>query len=400
VDLAPRPLTRPPSRGQLIALDCLAALAYTNVLLTLTRSDVAARPAWLSYAIAGGIGLPIAVRRLWPVPAFGVAFVVSVLAVLLDVARDNFVAAAFVLYVVALTQPSRRWVPTAAIGALSVAGMVLLSVGGTSIPAASRAAPVSRPADRLALLASSTTLLGGAWTAGRAVRERRAYALRSAEQVAERAVAAERLRIARELHDIVAHSMSLIAVKAGVANHVVRARPQEAHDALGVIETTSRKALAELRHLLGVLRAGDIAGQARVDTAPAPGPAELAELAERAAVGGIEVDLHVRGAQHLPEGVGLSVYRIVQEALTNVVKHAAPARCRVVVAADARAVTVDVTDDGPAAVTASALAAGHGLVGIRERVALYDGTMRVGPRPQGGFALSVRLPYESGGPPP
>lgn len=147
--------------------------------------------------------------------------------------------------------------------------------------------------------------------------ERREYAARSAERLARESVAEERLRIARELHDVVAHSVGLIAVKAGVANHVLRSRPEEAHEALRVIETSSRSALVEMRRLLGVLRTEP------PGLGPLPGLAALPELAERTRLAGVAVDLDVRDAGGVPEGVGLSVYRIVQEALTNVVKHAA-----------------------------------------------------------------------------
>jgi signal transduction histidine kinase len=209
-------------------------------------------------------------------------------------------------------------------------------------------------------------------------------------------VTEERLRIARELHDVVAHGMSLIAVKAGVANHVLEARPQEAQDALRVIETTSRGALTEMRQLLGVLRSGSDAGEAPASLSPAPGAGGLRELADRAAMAGVRVSMEVRGLERLPEGVGLSVYRIVQEALTNVVRHAAPARCSVVVEADGRSVTIEVADDGPGrrVLPAGEPGHGHGLVGMRERVAMYGGVFRAGPRRAGGFGVSVRLPYE------
>ena len=230
--------------------------------------------------------------------------------------------------------------------------------------------------------------LGGAWTMGQAVRERRAYAARAAERLARESVTEERLRIARELHDVVAHSVGLIAVKAGVANHVMRTRPQEAHDALRVIETVSRGALVEMRHLLGVLRTDP------ADLVPVSGVEGLPELAERATLAGVTVDLDVRGAAGLPQGVGLSVYRIVQEALTNVVKHAAPARCRVDVEADGRQVRIEVADDGPGRRTLPAHAEGHGLIGMRERVMMYGGVFEAGPRPGMGFRVFACLPYQ------
>ena len=171
------------------------------------------------------------------------------------------------------------------------------------------------------------------------------------------------------------------------------ARPPagEAQDALRVIESASRTALAEMRHLLGVLRS-DVDG---VELAPVPGVAGLPALADRAEQAGVPVELDVRCAERLPDGVALSVYRIVQEALTNVVRHAAPTRCRVSVVAEAGEVRVEVTDDGPGTRTpAPERHAGHGLIGMRERVLMYGGSLHAGPRPEGGFGVSARIPYE------
>jgi signal transduction histidine kinase len=198
-------------------------------------------------------------------------------------------------------------------------------------------------------------------------------------------VAEERLRIARELHDIVAHSMGLIAVKAGIGNHVAEARPAEAREALRVIEATSRSSLTEMRHLLGVLRS-------EVDSpalAPAPDPAGIPALVERARTAGVTVSLILDGTDDLAEGLGLSVYRIVQEALTNVVRHAAPTRCAITVAVAEETVRVEVTNDGPRVARGPG---GHGLIGMRERVAVYGGTFEAGPRPEGGWRVVAVLP--------
>ena len=334
-----------------------------------------------------GIAVPLAVRRLWPVPVFGLVLAMSVLAMVLGAERQSFVAAAFALYPVALSQPRRRWVPTPAIGVLSA----LAVLGGILVGVPNWVAVRVGPA------VVGIALLGGAWTIGRAVRERRAYAARSATQLAERAVADQRLRIAWELHDIVAHSVGVVAVKAAVANHVLAVRPEEAYDALRVIETTSRTALVEMRQLVGVLRSDPDVGGTAAELTPAPGLAGLAVLADRAALAGVHVGLDVRGIDDLPGGVALSVYRIVQEALTNVVRHAAPARCTVTVAGagigTGREVRVQVSDDGPGARVLPAGAqepSGHGLIGMRERVAGYGGTFTAGTLPGGGFGVSAR----------
>jgi signal transduction histidine kinase len=225
------------------------------------------------------------------------------------------------------------------------------------------------------------------WTTGRAIYTRREYAAKSAVQLANAAVGDERLRIARELHDIVAHSMSLIAVKAGIANHVADQRPEEARDALRIIEATSRGTLTEMRRMLGVLRSET------ADLTPAPGLSGLPELAEQARMAGVDVTMTSPDTE-LPSGLEMSVYRIVQEALTNVVKHAGPVRCEVTVTANGKEVRIDVTDNGPGGPTGS----GHGLIGMRERVMMYDGSFTAGPRPEGGFAVSARMPYSGDAP--
>ncbi|GAA1591447.1 hypothetical protein GCM10009789_51790 [Kribbella sancticallisti] len=182
--------------------------------------------------------------------------------------------------------------------------------------------------------------------------------------------------------------MGLIAVKAGVANHVLKVRPEEVSDALGVIETTSREALVELRHMLGLLRDEPLP--------PPGGLAALPELADRVRSLGLEVDLQVRGTDRLPEGVELAVYRIVQECLTNVAKHSGASSCRVVVDADGHEVLIQVSDQGTNT-SATAPAEGHGLIGIRERVSLYGGTLVAGRGPAGGFEVTAKLPYRSAG---
>jgi signal transduction histidine kinase len=370
------PLPRLSRRG-LIGLDAGAALLYALVLLVLP-ADTAASPI-LVLPLAVAAALPLAVRRLWPVPVFAAVLSASTATLLLGLPWDTYAAAGFALYQVALTRRRRRWIPTLLIGVVSAVFIFAGAVAG----------PVGAQAEILGRLLLGASVLGASWTLGRVVRERRAHAAHAARRLADQAVSDERLRIARELHDVVAHSMSLIAVKAGVAVHVAEARPEEALDALRVIETTSRGTLTEMRHLLGVLRTGS----ADADLTPSPGLADLTGLAERAAMAGVHVALDV-DAGELPDGVALSAYRIVQEAVTNVVKHAAPARCRVRVRADGLRMRIDVTDDGPG-VRVLPGGDGHGLIGMRERVMMYGGDFSAGPRPEGGFAVSAAFPYDS-----
>lgn len=356
------------TRGQLVGLDCLAALGFTLAYLSAVAS--ADLPPWARLALPVGLALPLAVRRLYPKTVFWTVLLVAAVAMALMAINAAYLAPAYALYLVALTARGRSWIPAAVVAVTALAG---LTIAGT---------PASAPVWWTSLvgqLLPGAAAFGAVWTMGRAVAARRAYTARLSEQ----AVVEERLRIARELHDVVAHSMGLIAVKAGVANHVIRTRPDEASDALRVIETASRSALVEMRHLLGVLRTPE------ADLRPAPGLDGLEELADRARMAGVRVDLDIHPGP-LPEGVALAVYRIVQEALTNVVKHAAPTTCRVTVAVG-DAVTVDVTDDGPGR---GPVELGHGLVGMRERVMMYGGAFEAGPRPEGGFRVAATLPYK------
>jgi signal transduction histidine kinase len=246
-------------------------------------------------------------------------------------------------------------------------------------------------------------ILGAAWLLGRFVGDRRVYATKleqrtaeleqAREELARRAVAEERLRLARELHDVVAHSISVIAVQSGVGAHVANTQPEEAAKALAAIEATSRAALTELRRLLGVLRQE---GEPQGSLAPVPGLADLDALLAEVAKAGLAVRLGVEGTPSpLPAGVDLSAYRIVQEALTNVVKHAGPARAQVTIGYHEQDVTVEVTDDGRGAAASTSdgqARVGHGLIGMRERVAAFGGDLKVGPEPGGGFRVAARLP--------
>lgn len=391
-ELASSPRGRLSSR-QLVVLDVVAAAGYLAVVLSPDDGTGTAAPGWARVLLLFAVGAPVAVRRRWPLPVLGVTLLASMAAVAVGVLNDPLVALALAAYPVAVTRPHRLPIPTAVIGTLSVVILIGLVVG--------RSGPVASPeaVQQPVIVVLGLVLVGFSWTVGRTVRDRRAYAEQAATQRAERAVADERLRIARELHDVVAHSMGVIAVKAGVANHVVDRQPDEARAALQTIESSSRDALAEMRQLLGLLRATGGAGEPAA-LHPTPGLAALPDLVERAAQVGVRVDLDVDGAAPVPEGVGLSVYRIVQEAITNVVKHAAPARCRVRVATVDDEVRIEVDDDGPGVrklPAAPGPEGGHGLVGMRERVGMYHGRLRAGPAPDGGFQIRAVLPYGPAG---
>jgi signal transduction histidine kinase len=240
-----------------------------------------------------------------------------------------------------------------------------------------------------------------AWLAGENVRvrrirlsalEERARILEHDRELRDRqAVGEERLRIARDLHDVVAHSMSVIAVQAGVANHVIDSRPELARQALATVETNTRAALVEMRRLLGVLRQGD---ESSASLAPAPGLSDVPALALQFGQAGLAVELRVDGQPDgVPDGVDLSAYRIVQEGLTNVLRHGGPT-AQVIIGHPGAAVVIEICDEGPG-VRASIddNGPGHGLIGMRERVAVFGGRLTAGPRPGGGFRLMATLPF-------
>jgi signal transduction histidine kinase len=227
----------------------------------------------------------------------------------------------------------------------------------------------------------------GVWALAEAARNRRV----AIEQEARRAVGEEQARIARELHDVIAHSVSVIVVQAAAAEDVFDRRPDQARAALGSIERAGRDALAELRRLLAAVRPGVAADP----TGPQPGLDRLDELAEPLRAGGLTVVVRREGpAASLPAGVDLSAYRIVQEALTNTLRHARASRAEVTVRYSSDAVDVDVRDDGRGTAGSDGDPVGHGLVGMRERAALLGGTLEAGPLPQGGYRVHAHLPLE------
>jgi signal transduction histidine kinase len=241
-----------------------------------------------------------------------------------------------------------------------------------------------------------------AWLIGDYLRTRRAYVAQLEERAArlererdqDRRLAAdeERTRIARELHDVVAHDVSVIAIQAGAARAVQASKPEAAAQALGLIETTARETLIELNRLLGVLRG---ANGATPDRSPQPGIGQLAGLVEELRAAGIEVDARVEGkAEPLPPALDLSAYRILQEATTNVLKHARARRVDIRVRYSEAMLALDIRDDGSGDGGDPASSSGHGLIGMRERVALFGGALRAGRDPAGGFSVHARLPLE------
>jgi signal transduction histidine kinase len=462
------PLTQRMRTGHWIAIDFVVATFGALFLVAAIHPYQLMNPLPDALLVAVGVFVPVALRRRAPMVAFGGLLVLAVLLSGMAVAAAAvvFIAAAYALYAVTLTSSKRTGV--AALGLVLVL-MVIITTTGRSHPAVVLGGPY-------APVALANVL---AWTVGYSVRQRRLYVIRLQQQAASSAVADERLRIARELHDVVAHSMSVIAVQAGYGQYVIDDSPEGAREALGAIQVTSREALDEMRRMLGVLRAQDTApapgpgltdqpvteAGLRVDgddaagvgpgngtapgcdrggpapLAPAPGLANLDRLIKRTGGAGVRVDLEVYGqARPLPAGLDLSAYRIIQEALTNVVKHAGSgARCTVHLGYDEGVLAIRVTDDGGPSTTlpgyggpnaaghavradvgadsriaaavganvavgqGTALAAwrmpsepsvstGHGIIGMRERAHLCGGELTARPLREGGFQVTASLP--------
>ncbi|MFE5087932.1 sensor histidine kinase [Streptomyces mirabilis] len=373
------------SRRRLVLLDGAAALGLALLpQLTLVRPDSGGAPGGLTVSLLSfATALPLAVRRLWPVPVFAIVLVASCVALAAGLGPAVFLSAAYALYLVATTRRRQLGRSAVIVGGASTAGAALLTVtGGQHYTGGTLAVQ----------LLFGLLVLGATWAAGTAVRERRESLRRTIVQAAEQAKVEERMRIARDIHDVVTHSVGLIAIKAGVANHVIATHPEEAREALTVIEDISRRALRDMRATLKVLRREHVDQQQ--DLQPVPGLSDLPSLVRTAEAAGVSVDLRSDCAEEPPDGVALTAFRIVQEALTNVVKHAAPTRCLVSVTAQDGVLTIGVTDDGPGPGHRPTVPGGDmGLVGMRERAVAHGGTLTAGPRPGAGFRILATLPY-------
>ena len=392
----------PDARRPLLVLDAVLAVILAGALLySNTRpegSSVGAAAGAVRSAGTLVAASAVAVRRLDARWAFTAATVGASLASALGGAPMVSVCIAITAYSAATAGEYRLWWAPPAAASAMIAGAV--ATGDVH--------------SWLAALIASVAVVCVGWLAGQAARERRNRILAAAEQRAGRerqhaadlrqAAVDERLVIARELHDIVAHSMSVIAVRAGVARVVMDHDPAEVKEALGIIETTTRQALHEMRLLVAVLREQEPGSSA---LAPTPGLADLEALADQVRQAGVDLRVDVRGpARPLPPGVDLSAYRIAQEALTNVVRHAGPTSATLRIEYRPDDVLIDVTDDGLAATVEPAstdlartdlapAGTGHGLIGMSERVALFDGRLRAG-RLGPGFQVNAVL--RTGGP--
>jgi signal transduction histidine kinase len=354
------------------------ALALGLVALAVAVSGQAA--AWqhggrqvgvLGSALVLGAGLPLAVRRLWPLPVLAAAVGATSAYLLLGFPYGPILfAPAVAVYTVASLHPAR----TATIAA------------GAALPVLlAHTALDSGPLGVLGLLP------GAAWVVlpyalGRVVRVGRESAARTRAEEVRRYAYEERLRIAQEVHDVVGHGLAAMHMQAEIALHLLPRHPEQAGPALAAISRTSKEALDELRATLAVVRRDP------------PGLASLDDLVSRVSGTGLPVDLTVTGPPvPVPSTVDLTAYRVVQEALTNVLRHAGPASAAVRVAYRERALTVEVTDTGAGSSTVDGGPAGHGLAGMRERVAALDGVFEAGTRVGGGFRVFASLPLAGTG---
>jgi signal transduction histidine kinase len=385
-----RSLQRP---WQLVLIDLLMAVTITPVTVYATVNNAPALSSAtvvLMWLVALAVSVPLTIRRQWPIAVFSVVLASAIVATLLGMfVTGPVLAVAVALYPVAVSVGPRR--SAVALGA-ALLGVALASVLTATVlyPHFLVIAPNTRSfnTDLVSSLGFAWFTIGLGWALGRRLRARREYDSQIAEHRARQAVSEERLRIAREMHDVVAHSIGVIVMKAAVANHVYDTRPQESREALGVIESVGRAALTDIQRVLGSLRSAEDA-----DLAPSPDLGELPKLIENARLADVEVELDRGIIPALPAAVQLSAYRIVQEALTNIIKHAvAPARCTIRITAESGELHLAVIDDGTPCRPVGE--PGHGLIGMRERAALHHGTLVAGWQPHGGFAVHARLPFQ------
>jgi signal transduction histidine kinase len=373
-ELARRPPR--PTRGDLLLVGVLAVWALLEALF-----GDGPGPRWLRVLVALGYTVPLVWRRQAPL---------AVMSVIAAVAAARFLTAD-------VEEQGAMPFPCLLVGTFSVGLYVrslALAVVGGLIPVAVFAVAATSNGWAGDLTIVDVTIINfficSAWTAGRLV-QRRAVQVEQAEAAGDErsreAVVAERARIARELHDIVAHSVSIIAMQAGAADELVERDPGRAREHMRTVRRTAREALVEMRRLLEVLREDEPV------YVPQPGLARVGDLVEEARGAGLPVELVEEGdADPVPAGIDLAAYRIVQEALTNVRKHAGPVPTRVRVRSGPERIELEVVNEPGN--TGNGGGSGRGLVGMRERARVYGGRVDAGPEPDGGFAVRASLPLQ------
>ena len=363
----------------------LAVLLGAVVLQSASDENGPKEPAWAVLALLELTALPLAVRRRWPLAVLGVTLAAAIAGDLLF-SGFQLPGPAIALYTVAAHCERRHSLVAA--GTTAVALVVPVVAGAAT-----------EPLFALAMYA----VFAAAWALGENLRTRRAYLgelearaerlEREQDEAARRAVADEQARIARELHDVISHNVSVMVVQAAAGGDVFETRPERAREVLGSIESTGREALAELRRLLGVVRPADDAPAG--DYAPTPGLARLPELIEQVSATGLRVSLKVEGKpRDLAASLDLCAYRIVQEALTNTLKHARASHADIALRYADAALALEIVDDGSGH---GADGAGRGIIGMRERAALFGGELVAGPRAERGYAVTATLPLREPG---
>jgi signal transduction histidine kinase len=348
---------------------------------------------WVGVVLGGALLASALLLRRWPLVALAVTLGGSVATMVLQPRVTAglvvlAVAAGLEICYIAATR-SRRVSVTGA--AIACAGLLIPQLAVPSLAALRGGTIGSAGPPTVTVVVVLVVVI--AWLIGYSIRQAQAWAELARGQAAAQAAMAERLRIARELHDMVAHSIGIIAIQAGSGRRVFDARPGEARDALATIETTSRETLSGLRRVVtGLRRAEPEPGSWLASLGPVPGLADIDQLAARALDAGVRVEVDVDwcgSREPLPADIDLSAFRIIQEAVTNVIRHARTDQCRVSIGQQDGQLSIEVTDSGCGG---SAAGTGYGITGMRERAALLGGDFSAGPRPGGGFRVAARLP--------
>jgi signal transduction histidine kinase len=371
----------------------LAGIALTEIAIDAGCVCVTASDAWWSAAFTMAITLPLVLRRRYPFAVMNAVGIAAAVYNVIDVPPDPYTLTFAILVAVYSVSAYARQSLAVTAAVITAVALVLINL------------PVMADQNDFADVVNQFVLLGGGWIAGQNTRYRRRQAelLRERAERAEReqrergrvAILEERGRLAREIHDVIAHSVGVIAVQAGAARAVAEQRPDRAREALATIEEVSKDTLVELRRALGALRAS---GQ-QADLRPAPGLGVLDELVEQVRRAGVSVSVSEEGeSRELPPAVDLSAYRVVQEALTNTVKHSGSPTAQVTIRYGRSSVEVLVTDDGGtfpmrglAGGNGGPQGGGHGLIGMRERVAMLGGEFEAGATAT-GFSVRARFP--------
>ena len=391
------------TRRQWVMLDvAIAGISFVVGTVALFLIPNAAHPLsvsrWAFWPLIAAATIPVAFRRRWPEASLLCICGALTVTTMLGKSLAPAPVLALPLYSVILKYSRRQSL------------VILAGIEGIAVVAFIVAA-VLRPIQ--GDVTFNIVLAGATWFVGDSVRTRREYQAGLVSQERERqrqeldranrAIAEERMEIARELHDVIAHSLSVIAIQSGVGRHVIDTQPEEARSALAAVEETSRSALHELRQVLIVLRNANTEGP---ELDPAPSLSDLGDLVKRIRSAGVPIDLHISGSPSpLPKGLELSVYRIVQEALTNVIKHARSAHTwvrlqygedRLIVSVTNAALGAGVvaTDGGDGGIETDDLDR-HGIIGMKERAAAFGGTLTAEALPDGGFEVRACIPVQA-----